>query len=85
MSPDAINHPCTRLINFILLYSFSLSLTQTIPTGPAGIDRVKVEAIEGNKLIMLNAIPNTSKVEKFRFNSCLYPKCAATISVKSDI
>jgi hypothetical protein len=45
--------------------------TQTIPTGPAGMDRLSVEAIEGSKLMIEKAISKTSKVEKFRFNSCL--------------
>jgi hypothetical protein len=72
MSPDATNHP----------YHFNISLsklsvliprrpTQTIPTGPAGIDNESVDAIDGSIAIILKAIPNTSKVEKFRFNSCL--------------
>jgi hypothetical protein len=29
---------------------------------------------------MLKEIPNTSKVEKFRFNSCLYPNLAIPAS-----
>jgi hypothetical protein len=54
--------------------------TQTIPTGPAGMDNESVDAIEGSTAIILKAIPKTSKVEKFRFNSCLYPSCAKLIS-----
>lgn len=43
----------------------------TIPTGPAGMENAKVEAIEGIRPIMLNAIPKTSIIEKFRRSSCL--------------
>jgi hypothetical protein len=77
INPEATNHP----------YHLSISLcwtrvlcgrrpTQAIPTGPAGIDNESVDAIEGSTAIILKAIPKTSKVEKFRFNSCLYPSCA---------
>jgi hypothetical protein len=33
--------------------------TQTIPTGPAGIEKESVEAIDGNNPIMLNATAKT--------------------------
>ncbi len=45
---------------------------QTRPTGPAGIEYVRVEAIEGSKPIIENAMPNTSIMLKLRLNSCLY-------------
>lgn len=57
----------------------SISLTQTIPTGPAGIEYDSVEAMDGKSPIILNAIPKTSIIVKFRRNSCLYPSFAETI------
>ena len=48
-----------------------MRLTQTIPTGPAGIEYASVEAIDGKSPIILNAIPKTSIIVKFRRNSCL--------------
>ena len=45
--------------------------TQTIPTGPAGIEYASVEAIEGRRPMMEKAIPKTSIKVKFRRNSCL--------------
>lgn len=53
-----------------------LSLTQTIPAGPAGIEYVKVDAIEGRRPMMEKAIPKTSIIVKFRRSSCLYPSFA---------
>jgi hypothetical protein len=44
---------------------------QTIPTGPAGTEKARVEAMEGSNPIMLNAIPNTSIIVKFLRSSCL--------------
>jgi hypothetical protein len=44
---------------------------QTIPAGPAGMEKARVLAIDGNKPIMLNAMPNTSIIVKLRF-SCSY-------------
>ena len=49
---------------------------QTIPTGPAGIEKARVEAIEGSKPMMEKAIPNTSIIVKLRRSSCLYPSLA---------
>lgn len=34
-------------------------LTQTIPTGPAGIEKDKVEAIDGKRAMILKAIAKT--------------------------
>jgi hypothetical protein len=44
---------------------------QTSPTGPAGIENARVEAMEGNRPMMEKAMPKTSIMEKFRLNSCL--------------
>jgi hypothetical protein len=45
---------------------------QTNPTGPAGSEYANVEAMDGRRPMMLKAIPKTSIMVKFRFNSCLY-------------
>ena len=45
--------------------------TQTIPTGPAGRENESVDAIEGTKPMMLNAIAKTCVVEYCRRSSCL--------------
>lgn len=45
----------------------------TIPAGPAGSEKARVLAMDGRRPMMEKAIPKTSSVEKFRFNSCLYP------------
>ena len=50
----------------------------TIPTGPAGMENESVDAIEGNKPMILNAMPKTSINVKLRRSSCLYPSLAAT-------
>lgn len=47
--------------------------TQTIPTGPAGNENETVDAIDGTRPMILNAIAKTCGVEYWRFNSCLYP------------
>ena len=44
---------------------------QTIPAGPAGIEKARVEAIEGSNPMIENAIPKTSIVVKLRRSSCL--------------
>lgn len=49
---------------------------QTIPTGPAGIEKDRVDAIEGRSPMILNAIPKTSIIVKLRRSSCLYPSLA---------
>ena len=51
-------------------------LTQTIPTGPAGMEYASVEAMDGKSPMILKAIPKTSIIVKFRRNSCLYPSFA---------
>jgi hypothetical protein len=50
-----------------------------IPTGPAGIEKDKVDAIEGSNPIILNAIPKTSMRVKLRRSSCLYPSLAVIL------
>jgi hypothetical protein len=37
--------------------------TQTMPAGPAGIENERVEAIDGNRPMILKAMANTSTVE----------------------
>lgn len=37
--------------------------TQTIPTGPAGSENVSVDAIDGRRPMMLNAMAKISRVE----------------------
>ena len=44
-----------------------------MPTGPAGIEYAKVEAMEGKSPMMLKEMPKTSIMVKLRRNSCLYP------------
>lgn len=58
----------------------AMNQPQTIPAGPAGIENASVEAIEGSKPMILNAIPKTSIIEKFRRSSCLYPNLAVFLS-----
>ena len=53
---------------------------QTIPAGPAGIENASVDAMDGSKPMILNAIPKTSIIEKFRRSSCLYPSLAVFLS-----
>lgn len=50
---------------------------QTIPTGPAGSENDKVDAIEGTSPMILNATANTCAVEYCLFSSCLYPILAS--------
>lgn len=50
------------------------SQPHVIPTGPAGNENAKLDAIDGSKDMILNAIPNTSRTEKFLLSSGLYPK-----------
>lgn len=71
IKPEARNHPYCRISLRSIDFGGLVSLTQTMPTGPAGIEYAKVEAIEGRSPMMLNAIPKTSIMEKFLFNSCL--------------
>ena len=47
---------------------------QTNPTGPAGMEKDRVLAIEGSKPMIENAIPKTSIMLKLRRSSCLYLK-----------
>jgi len=49
---------------------------QTIPTGPAGIEKASVEAIDGSNPMIEKAIPKTSIMVKLRRSSCLYPSLA---------
>lgn len=44
---------------------------QTSPTGPAGIEYANVEAIDGSRPMIENAMPKTSIMLKLRLNSCL--------------
>lgn len=44
---------------------------QTILAGPAGTENDNVEAIEGRRPMILNAMPNISIMVKFRRSSCL--------------
>ncbi len=53
---------------------------QTIPAGPAGIEYARVLAIDGNRPMMLNAMPKTSIIVKLRFN--LFPKLSAQLVTK---
>ena len=57
----------------------AINQPQIIPTGPAGIEKAKVEAIEGSNPIMEKAIPNTSIIVKLRRSSCLYPSLAVFV------
>jgi hypothetical protein len=52
---------------------------QTMPTGPAGMENASVEAIEGSRPMILNAIPKISIKVKFRRSSCLYPSLAISL------
>lgn len=42
-----------------------------MPAGPAGSENEMVDAMEGTKLIILNATAKICTVEYCRFNSCL--------------
>jgi hypothetical protein len=53
---------------------------QTMPTGPAGMEKASVEAMDGRSPIILNAIPKTSIIVKLRRSSCLYPSLARFVS-----
>jgi hypothetical protein len=52
----------------------------TIPAGPAGIEKESVEAMEGSRPMILNAMPKTSIIVKFLRSSCLYPSFATSMS-----
>lgn len=52
---------------------------QTMPTGPAGMEKASVEAMDGRSPIMLKAIPKTSSMVKLRRSSCLYPSVAGPL------
>lgn len=47
-----------------------------MPTGPAGIEKDSVDAMEGKRPMILKAIAPTSIVVKVRLSSCLYPSFA---------
>lgn len=65
MKKLAINHPCRTSNQQLHLtpYERLIRHTQTIPTGPAGIEKDRVDAIEGNSPIILNAMAKTCTVE----------------------
>lgn len=71
MKPLAMNQPYLRLSLTDLSGNVSHPLTQTIPTGPAGMEYARVEAIDGRSPMILKAMPKTSIMVKFRLNSCL--------------
>ena len=50
-----------------------------MPTGPAGIEKDSVDAMEGKRPMMLKAIAPTSIVVKVRLSSCLYPSFAKAL------
>ena len=52
---------------------------QTMPAGPAGIEKERVDAIEGRRPMILKAIPKTSIMVKLRRSSCLYPSLAGEV------
>ena len=81
MHPEARNQPYIRAINECpsITNVASVTHTQTIPTGPAGIEYASVEAIEGRRPMIEKAMPKTSIKVKFRRNSCLYPSFALSI------
>lgn len=90
----AVNHPypdrelATEQIKRQVILRHGRRLTQTIPTGPAGSEKAIVDAIDGTRPIILNAIANICGVEYCRFNSCLYPILAwrnqTSISMRPD-
>jgi hypothetical protein len=43
----------------------------TMPAGPEGMEYASVLAMDGNRPMILKAIPNTSIMVKFRRSSCL--------------
>jgi len=43
----------------------------TIPAGPAGMEKARVDAMEGSKPIILNEIPKISIHLKLRRSSCV--------------
>ena len=79
MNPDAKNHPLSMSIRSSSHQIGIIPLTQTIPTGPAGIEYDNVEAIDGKSPIILKAMPKTSIIVKLRRSSCLYPSFAGSI------
>lgn len=78
MKPDDRNHPLQVSIRSSRHKFTIIPLTQTIPTGPAGIEYDSVEAMDGKSPIILKAMPKTSIIVKFRRNSCLYPSFAGS-------
>ena len=76
MKPEAKNHPLYMSMLGSRHKTAYTSLTQTIPTGPAGTEYASVEAMDGKSPMILNAIPKTSIIVKLRRNSCLYPRFA---------
>ena len=48
----------------------------TKPAGPAGREYTSVAAMEGTSAMILKATPKTSRTEKLRRSSCLYPSFA---------
>ena len=76
MTPEAKNHPLYMSMLVSRHKTAFTSLTQTIPTGPAGMEYASVEAMDGKSPMILKAIPKTSIIVKLRRNSCLYPSFA---------
>jgi hypothetical protein len=73
MNMLAVNHACPiTLVNqpHKQIHSDSTP-TQTMPTGPVGREKERVDAIEGTRPMMLKAIAKTCRVEYCRRSSCL--------------
>ena len=78
MRPEAKNQPLQLSVASWRYEVATVSLTQTIPAGPAGIENDSVDAMDGKSPIILKAMPKTSIIVKFRRNSCLYPSFAGS-------
>ena len=70
MKPDAKNQPWD-LVNPSIFVLLPQGLTQTNPTGPAGMEYANVDAMDGKRPMILNAMPKTSIMVKLRRSSCL--------------
>ena len=72
MHPEAKNQPYTGAINVCTLHgAYARPRTHTMPTGPAGIEYARVEAMDGMSPMIEKAMPKTSIKVKLRRNSCL--------------
>jgi hypothetical protein len=79
MKAEATNQPLLSR-QFWFISQVVMRTYQTNPLGPAGKEYESVDAIEGRRPMIENAIPKISKSVKFLRSSCLYPSFAIDMS-----